>query len=109
MRRPTTATATLIPSATALPPSATPLPSAPATITRTPTVTATPTITPTPTITLTPTFAFPKVEVILDAAHCRYGPNQAYLHAADLYKGDRGEVPAAGTSRWCGCRYDKHT
>jgi len=107
-----TATATQTASPTALPPSATPLPSATntPTITRTPTVTPTPSITPTPTITLTPTFAFPKVEVILDAAHCRYGPNQAYLHAADLYKGDRGEVRGRWyLNGWVRVQFDKLT
>ena len=85
-------------SPTALPATGTPLPTASftitrtATLTRTPTITQTPTITATPTQTLTPTFNFPKVVVTVTAAHCRYGPHQAYLHAADLYQGDRGEV-----------------
>jgi len=62
------------------------------TLTRTPTQTLTPTQSFTPTITLSPTFDFPKVVVTAEAAHCRYGPHTAYLHAADLYKGDHGEV-----------------
>lgn len=109
-----TSAPTLFPSPTAAPVTSTPLPSATATITRTstitrtPTITATPTVTPTPTITLTPTFDFPKVEVILDAAHCRYGPNLAYLHAADLYKGDRGEVRGRWyLNGWLQVRFDK--
>lgn len=101
-------TPTAASTATALPPSTTPLPSATATVTRTPTVTATPTITSTPTITLTPTFNFPKVIVTAEAAHCRYGPNQAYLHAADLYKGDRGEVRGRWyLNGWLHVRFDK--
>ena len=61
------------------------------TSTFTPTETPTLTITPSPTITPTPTFAFPSV-VVNKQAHCRYGPAQAYLHAADLYAGDTGTV-----------------
>lgn len=75
-----TATATYTPTVTSTP-----------TITLTPTVTSTPTITPTFTITPTPTFDFPDVTV-LQQAHCRYGPAQGYLHAGDLYAGDRGLV-----------------
>jgi hypothetical protein len=63
-----------------------------ATKTLKPTNTQTATITPTSTITSTPTFAFPGVEVNVAAAHCRYGPAKAYLHAADLYEGDKGVV-----------------
>ena len=61
------------------------------TITDTPTITPTPSRTPTPTITPTPTFDFPDV-IVLMQAHCRYGPGQAYLHAADLAIGDRALV-----------------
>jgi len=92
------ATATLLPSPTAVADTATPTLTTTATITLTPTITRTatqtltPTISPTPSPTLSPTFNFPKVVVTAEAAHCRYGPNKAYLHAADLYKGDRGEV-----------------
>jgi len=32
------------------------------------------------------------VTVTARAAHCRYGPHTAYLHAADLYEGDTGTV-----------------
>jgi hypothetical protein len=60
--------------------------------TPTSTITSTPTITATPTITLTPTYAFPVVTINVAAAHCRYGPSKAYLHAADLYEGDQGVV-----------------
>lgn len=88
----------LPPNPTAAPHTSTQTLTATATITRTPTLTRTatrtltPSITSTPLPTLSPTFNFPKVVVVLEAAHCRYGPNKAYLHAADLYKGDRGEV-----------------
>ncbi len=94
-----TATPTLLPSPTD---TQTPQPSSTATVTLTPTITPTPTqtLTPTqsltPTPTLSPTFDFPKVVVTVAAASCRYGPNKAYLYAADLYQGDRGEV----RSRW---------
>ncbi len=93
-----TSTQTAPPSPTAVPDTPTPTLTSTATVTFTPTITRTPTRTFTPTIsftpspTLSPTFNFPKVVVTVEAAHCRYGPNQAYLHAADLYKGDRGEV-----------------
>jgi hypothetical protein len=56
-----------------------------------PTETPTPSITPTPTITQTPTFALPAFTV-KEQAHCRYGPAKAYLHAGDLYPGDKGTV-----------------
>lgn len=91
-----------------LTPTATTLPTSTATITRTATTTRTPTITPTATITLTPTFDFPNVVVNVPAAHCRYGPNQAYLHAADLYEGDRGEVRERWyLNGWLRVRFDK--
>ena len=107
---PPTPTATLLPSATAIPATATFTPTSTSTITHTPTITATATITPTPTITLTPTFDFPKVVVNVAAAHCRYGPNQAYLHAADLYQGDRGEVRERWyLNGWLRVRFDKLT
>lgn len=73
-------TATLTPTSTATP-----------TVTFTPTITATPTITPTATISPTPTFDFPDATVAMQA-HCRYGPGKAYLHAADLYPGDRAVI-----------------
>jgi len=91
-------TATAPPGLNRPPITATPAPTAMVTIihtltlTRTPTQTFTPTQSFTPTITLSPTFDFPKVVVTAEAAHCRYGPHTAYLHAADLYKGDHGEV-----------------
>ena len=107
---PPTPTATPLPSATAIPATATLAPTSTSTITRTSTITTTPTITPTPTITLTPTFDFPKVVVNVAAAHCRYGPNQAYLHAADLYQGDRGEVRERWyLNGWLRVRFDKLT
>lgn len=111
------------PAATALPVTFTDTPSATSTLTSTPgstaTVTAspgvtltaaptlTPTITPTATITLTPTFAFPTVKV-LTQAHCRYGPSTAYLHAADLYPGDTGQVRGRFPySKWLRIQFDK--
>jgi hypothetical protein len=90
-----------------------------ATITLTPTLTETPTVTPTSTITLTPTltetatitpsptFDFPDV-VVNKQAHCRYGPNVAYLHAADLYPGDTGTVRGRFyLSTWLYIKFDK--
>jgi len=76
--------------------------------TLTPSMTKTSTNTLTPTITLTPTFAFPDVEVNVDAAHCRYGPSKAYLHAADLYEGDHGVVQGRFRySDWFYIKWDK--
>ncbi|MDL1941418.1 fibronectin type III domain-containing protein [Chloroflexi bacterium CFX2] len=73
----------------------------------TPTITLTPTVTFTPTISPTPTFAFPTVTVNKQA-HCRYGPSVAYLHAADLYKGDVGSVRGrAFYSNWLYIKFDK--
>jgi len=82
---------TLVPTET---PTITQTPTATSTPTEipTPTITRTPTITQTNTVTPTPTFDFPSVKVNVQAAHCRYGPAKAYLHAADLYEGDRGLV-----------------
>ena len=72
-----------------------------------PTVTLTASITPTPTVTGTPTFAFPTVTVNKQA-HCRYGPSQAYLHAADLYAGDTGTVRGRFVySKWLYIKFDK--
>ncbi len=100
------------PSATR-PPTATPLPSATPTDTRTPAPSATPTETPvpsatlTPTITPTPTFDFPDATVKVQS-HCRYGPARAYLHAADLYPGDTGQVwGRSPRSTWLYVRFDK--
>jgi|LDZT01.1.fsa_nt_gi hypothetical protein len=70
--------------------------------------TMTPTVTPTPSIPLTPTFAFPEVVVNVAAAHCRYGPSKAYLHAADLYEGDHGVVQGRfRNSDWLYIKWDK--
>lgn len=95
--------------ATPLPPTDTPT----ATITFTPEATFTPTITLTPTITFTPsitptaTFAFPTATVNKQA-HCRYGPSVAFLHAADLYPGDTGQVNARFEySGWLYMKFDK--
>jgi len=72
-----------------------------------PTFTLTPSITPSPTITPTPTFDFPTVTVNKQA-HCRYGPSQAYLHAADLYAGDIGSVRGRFLySKWLFVKFDK--
>ena len=77
------------------------------TITLTPTITPTSTITSTPTITPTPTFAFPTVTVNKQA-HCRYGPSVAFLHAGDLYPGDRGTVRGRFEySSWLYIKFDK--
>jgi len=41
-------------------------------------------------------------------AHCRYGPSVAYLHAADLYPGDRGTVRGRFIySNWLYIKFDK--
>jgi len=86
------------------------------TITPTPTYTSTmiptmtETITPTLTytLTLTPTSEFPIVEVNVQAAHCRYGPSRAFLHAADLYEEDRGVVQGRFQySDWLYVKWDK--
>ena len=75
--------------------------------TDTPTITFTPSITPSPTITLTPTFDFPDVTV-LSQAHCRYGPGTAYLHAADLYPEDKGQLWNRNYGgNWLWVRFDK--
>jgi hypothetical protein len=64
-------------------------------------------VTDTPRPTATPTLAFPQVTVNKQA-HCRYGPNVAYLHAADLYAGDKGEVRGrVQLSKWLFIIFDK--
>jgi hypothetical protein len=41
-------------------------------------------------------------------AHCRYGPSVAYLHAADLYPGDKGTVRGRFIySKWLYIKFDK--
>jgi len=96
-------TPTDTPTATATPTS-TPTP----TVTYTPTITLTPSITPTPTVTPTPTFDFPDVNVNVGSAHCRYGPDVAYLHAADLYRDDHGMVWNRNyNASWLWVRFDK--
>jgi len=89
---------------------ATPEPTFPSTATQTvtskPTSTPTPTIELSPTVTATPTFNFPSVTVNKQA-HCRYGPSVAYLHAADLYAGDRGTVRGRYIySNWLYVKFD---
>ncbi len=77
------------------------------TATFTATITDTPTIIPTSTVTATATFAFPTVTVNKQA-HCRYGPSQAYLHAADLYPNDAGTVRGRYIySNWLYIKFDK--
>ena len=71
------------------------------------TVEYTPTITFTPTVSATATFAFPTITVNKQA-HCRYGPSVAYLHAADLYAGDKGTVRGRFIySNWLYVKFDK--
>jgi hypothetical protein len=44
------------------------------------------------------------------AAHCRYGPHTAYLHAGDLYRGDHGLVWNRNyNASWLFVRFDKLT
>jgi hypothetical protein len=46
--------------------------------------------------------------VVNTQAHCRYGPSKAYLHAADLYPGDKGEVRGRFPySNWLQIKFDK--
>lgn len=79
-----------------------------ASVTNTPTKSLTPSITSTPTLSLTPTTDFPDATINVDNAHCRYGPGKAYLHAADLYKGDHGLVWNRNySSTWLWVRFDK--
>jgi len=85
----------------------TPTLTATATHTLTPSRTVTPSITPSPTISLTPTYAFPTINVKMQA-HCRYGPGTAYLHAADLYIGDTGQIWGRDySSSWLWIQPDK--
>lgn len=73
----------------------------------TPTIMETPSQTPTPSITLTPTFDFPDITVLM-TAHCRYGPGTAYLHAADLYMDDQGQLWNRNhTGTWLWVQFDK--
>lgn len=99
-------TATSLPSATTEA-SVTPSPSLTPTVSHTPEPSQTPTVTPTPGPSTTPTFTFPTVTVN-QQAHCRYGPNVAYLHAADLYTGDTGSVRGRfQLSKWLLVKFDK--
>lgn len=75
----------------------------------TPTLTFTPAPTDTPTAAPTDTPGAPTVTVNKQA-HCRYGPSAAYLHAADLYAGDKGVVRyRAMYSNWLYVQFDKIT
>lgn len=88
-------------------PSLTPAPTSTPTIVPTFTSSLTPTLTVTPTVSPTPTFSFPAVTVNKQA-HCRYGPAVAYLHAADLYPGDKGTVRGRHPySSWLYVKFDK--
>ena len=113
-------TATPNPPALTLTPSTSETPTLPPSPTETMTPTAsqspteTPTDTPTATITetsgpsATPTFSFPSVVVNQPAAACKYGPNGAYLYAADLYAGDTGSVRGRFQySKWLWVKFDK--
>src|SRR5512133_812811 len=101
---PASATETTAPTETVTltaPPTVTTIPSL------TPTITLTPTLTDTPGPSATPTFAFPAV-IVNKQAHCRYGPATAYLHAADLYAGDKGTVRGRfNNSKWLYIKFDK--
>jgi tetratricopeptide (TPR) repeat protein len=107
--QPATLTATLTPTPTATP---TLTPSLTPTITWTPTPSLTPTQTLTPTLTSTPTetpFAFPTFVISANQAFCRYGPGTAYLPAADLFKGDTGQVVGRNyASNWLYLLLDKN-
>ena len=83
-----TFTSTAVPIYTATSTS-TPAPSSTATLMPPTSTEAPPTSTPTSTQTPTPAQPFAIVNV---QAHCRYGPGVAYLHAGDLYPGDRGLI-----------------
>jgi sarcosine oxidase delta subunit len=93
----------------------TPLPTAAQTLTFTPSPTATftPTNTLTPIPTLTPsitptaTYALPTFTVN-QQAFCRYGPSKAYLPAADLYAGDKGQIWGRSPyNKWLWVQLDK--
>jgi hypothetical protein len=72
-----------------------------------PTQTATNTPSPTLTNTPTPEVTGPTVTVNKQA-HCRYGPSAAFLHAADLYAGDKGAVRyRAMYSNWLYVQFEK--
>ncbi len=107
-----TSTFSLTPSATATN-TETPTFTTTFTVTLTPTETLTSTYTLTPTLTLTPTktpsptYDFPKL-MVNEQAHCRYGPAAAYLHAGDLYAGDKGVVWGRySNSDWLYVKMDK--
>jgi len=88
--------------------SSTPSPTLFLTSTMTPTNTATTTPTSNATMTLTLTSEFPVVVVNVQAAHCRYGPSKSFLHAADLYEGDRGVIQGRFQySDWFYIKWDK--
>lgn len=96
-------------SPTTAPATETPVPTQTSTATKTltPTVESTATLTLSPTAPATATFAFPTVTVNKQA-HCRYGPSAAYLHAADLYAGDKGTVRSRYIyGNWLYVKFDK--
>lgn len=99
------------PTPTAAPPTETSVPTSTSTLepTLSPTSAFTPTLTPIPSNTPTPTSTAPSVTVNKQA-HCRYGPSAAYLHAADLYPGDKGAVRyRAMYSNWLYVQFEKIT
>ena len=108
------ATQTLAPTFTA---TSTPTRTSTPTSTQTPTATTLPTKSPTPTVSLTPTisltptetaFAFPKAQVSVNQAYCRYGPGTVYLRAADLFQGDTGEARGRDYAKtWLLLKLDK--
>lgn len=107
--QPTTSTPTTIPATSTEALTETHVPTMTFTPTETaiPTLTFTPTITATSTVEVTATFAFPTVTVNKQA-HCRYGPSAAYLHAADLYAGDKGTVRGRYIyGNWLYVKFDK--
>ena len=102
-----TMTASLTPSE-APSPTETITPSETSTPSQTPTQTPTATITETSGPSETPTFSFPSVVVNQPKAACKYGPNGAYLYAADLYAGDKGSVRGRFQySHWLWIKFDK--
>ncbi|MBK9782652.1 MAG: hypothetical protein IPP55_21895 [Anaerolineales bacterium] len=99
--------------ATAVEPTATDTPAivyitaTPEPATETPAFTPTSEVTDTPTTTATAEATGP-IATVNKQAHCRYGPAVAYLHAADLFAGDKGTVRyRALYSNWLYVQFDK--
>lgn len=95
------------------PPTATPAPLSTRISTSTATPAPTASRTPTPTLTstpgLTPSLSGSGIKVtVKEQAHCRYGPGTAYLHAADLFAGEKGIVDGRnGSGTWLWIQPDK--